>query len=120
MAVTPLYPVTDHPLLGKAFLALPDDDRRAAENVKAEMLLGLKAPAYTGDDKTKLTYAVVEQINFQLEQGLSPDIHKSVTNSQPGMMTAYRNRLVSPDAWKIVSDVTGVQTIGFRPPGIGV
>lgn len=120
MAVNPLYPVGEHPLLGKAWAALKEDETRTAENVRAEMLLGLKAPAYPGDDKVKLTYAVVHQINFQLEQGISPEIHKSVTNNQPGIMTAYRNRIVSPEAWKIVSDVTGVQTIGFRPPGIGV
>lgn len=119
MAVNPLYPVADHPLLSKS-AQLKDSDTLTAENVRAEMMLGLKSPAYTGDDKTKLTYAVVHQVNFQIEQGMSPEIHKSVTNNQPGIMTAYRNRLVSPEAWKIVSAVTGVETIGFRPPGIGV
>lgn len=120
MALTPLYPVTDHPLLGQKFISLKTEEAQVQENIRAEMLLGLKGPAYTGDDKDRLKLAVVHQINFQLEQGLTPEIHRSVTNNVPGASTAYRNRIVSPEAWKIISDVTGVQTIGFRPPGIGV
>ena len=120
MALAPLYPVPeDHPALTKTVLA-KGEEARLVENVLAERVLGLKGPAYTGADKDSLILAVAIQMNFQVEQGLSPDIHKTVNNTQPGMMTAYRNRQVSPDAWRIVSATTGVQTIGFSPPGIGV
>lgn len=116
----PLYDITEHPLLSEQYNKLKTDEEREAQQIKAEMLLGLVAPAYTAAKAEELAYAVVEQINFQLQHGIEPDVLKSVSNAHPGNTTAYRNRYVSPTAWAIVERVTGVKTVGFRAPGIGV
>lgn len=118
--LAPIYEVTNHPLLIKKWAGLPTDEARIQHNILAELLLGLKAPAYAGDDGERLLLATVLQINFQLEQGLEPDISRSVSNTQPGMMTSYRDRYVSPEALRIVCDVTGVTYTAFGVPGRGV
>lgn len=119
MALAPLYAIDAHPLLSKKFDALPPEEQEA-QHLLAEMLLDLRAPVYTGNPALELSYAVVEQINFQLQRGLEPEVLKSVSNTHPGNTTAYRDRYVSPAAWAIVQRVTGVKTVGFTPPGIGV
>ena len=120
MPLTVLYDITDHPLLSKKYTGLATDPERQAQQIMAEMLLDLRAPAYTGDAALELAYAVVAQINFQLQHGLEPEVVKSVSNTHPGLTTSYRDRYVSPAAWAIVQRVTGVKTVGFTPPGIGV
>lgn len=120
MPIAALYPVTGHPLLGEKFAKLKTDEERDAYVILSELLLDLRAPAYTGQDAEELTYANVMQVNFQLEHGLTPEITKSVSQSHPGNTTTYRDRYVSPAAWAIVQRVTKVQNVAFRPPGIGV
>src|SRR5690242_2429966 len=119
MPIPLLYDITDHPLLSDAYTRLATDEAREANQVLAEMLLGLKAPAYAGEAAERLGYAVVIQINFQLQHGIEPAVLKSVSNTHPGNTTSYRDRYVDPMAWKIVEEVTGVVTVGFKAPGIG-
>lgn len=116
----PLYVVTGHPLLIPKFAGLASDEARKEHNNLAELLLGLKAPAYVGDDATKLVMAVVLQINFQLERGLDPLVNKSISNQHPGNTTTYRDRIVSPEAAAIVEKVTGARQVAFRVPSYGV
>lgn len=118
--LTALYDIDSHPLLSGKYKGLATDDERDAQHQVAEMLLGLLPPAYTGDKAEKLCYAIVLQVNFQVEHGLTPDITKSVSNAHPGNTTTYRDRYVSPVAWDIVRHVTGRTTPGLTPPGIGV
>jgi hypothetical protein len=120
MPLTPLYSITDHPLLSDKFAGLKSDEARDAQHQLAELLLNLTPPAYTGVQAEELGYAIVSQINFQLQKSLEPEVVKSQSNTHPGMTTAYRDRYVSPLAWSIVSRVTRVRTVGFTPPGIGV
>lgn len=115
----PLYDVGSHPLLGEKFTKLKTAPEREAHNILAELLLDLRAPAYTANDALELVYAVVMQINYQMEHGTAPEVTKSISNTHPGNTTAYRDRYVSPMAWAIVQRVTKVQTVGFRPPGFG-
>jgi hypothetical protein len=119
MALAILYPVAGNPLLGQKFLQL-DPLEQDPQVLLAEMLLNHTSPAYAGDAGEQLAYANVLQINFQLEKGLTPEIHKSVSQSHPGNTTTFRDRYVSPEAWAIVQRVTKIRVVGFRPPGIGV
>lgn len=118
MALVPMYDVTGNARLsGKA----PTDSAKLTElNALAEMLLSLKAPAYTGPQAEQLTEAVVEQINFMVQRGIEPTVVKSVSNTHPGNTTSYRDRFVSPDAYAMVCAVTGRRAVGFRAPGLGV
>ncbi len=118
--LTALYDIDAHPLLSGKYAGLKTDDERDAQHLVAEMLLDLRPPAYTGDKAEELGYAVVRQINFQLEHGLTPEIVKSTSTTHPGLTTSYRDRYVSPVAWDIVKRDTGRTTIGMTPPGIGV
>lgn len=123
MPLAPLYDITDHPLLANAenkFNKLATPEEKTAQQLLAEMLLNLRAPAYAGDDAEELGFAVALQIIFQMERGVEPATVKSVSNTHPGNTTAFRDRYVAPEAWAIVSRVTGVKTVGFTVPGIGV
>lgn len=120
MALVPLYPVTDHPLLSEKFAGLKVPGAQAAQNVLAELLLGLSPPPYVDAEAEQLTMAVVLQINYQLERAITPDVLKSMSNTHPGNTTAYRDRYISPGAWAIVERVTGVRYVGFTVPGRGV
>lgn len=118
MAVTPMYPVTGNVSLSGKW---PSDAGKQAElNIIAEQLLGLKAPAYTGDKAELLVKAVVSQINFMVQRGIEPDVVKSVSNTHPGNTTSYRDRFIDPDAYAQVCAVTGRRAVGFRAPGMGV
>jgi hypothetical protein len=116
----PLYDITGHPLLSDKYNKLKDDDEKTAQNYVAELLLNLREPVYTGDDADELGHAIVRQINFQMEQGITPEVLRSVSNAHPGNTTQYRDRWVEPGAWAIVARVTGVQQVRFVPPGFGV
>lgn len=119
MALAPLYDITAHPLLGGKYTGLKTPEEKEATQILAELLLDLRGPAYTGDDAEELAYAVVRQINFQLEHGITPDIMKSVSQSTPGTTTAYRDRFKDPGAAAIVARVTKVATVGFSPMPYG-
>lgn len=120
MPLQPLYSVDGHPMLGEKYNNLVNPDEAVAHVVLAEMLLGLKAPVYTGEPAERLKFAIAIQVNFQLQQGVEPDVLKSVSNTHPGNTTQYRDRMVSPDARALTQYVTGNTPVGFRPPGLGV
>lgn len=118
-----LYDVTNVPLLtasGSRFLALKTDAERVAQNEIAEQLLGLRPPAYVGTDADNLTYAVAIQVAFQLEQGYSPQIEKSISRAHPGDVTTFRDRYIDARAAAIVAAVTRTATVGFSPTPRGV
>lgn len=115
--IATLYPVAGHPLLSDKYAGLKDDDQRHAHHVMAELLLRLLPPAYEDDEAVMLTMAVVQQINFQLQQEIEPEILKSKSNTHPGNTTAYRDRYLSPRAWAIVERVTGAEVVAFSVPG---
>lgn len=121
MAIAPLYDLT--PALGMLSGKWPADDtegKQTQNRLMAEMLLGLQQSAadpYTGDDAERLAYAVVLQINFQMARGMEPMVTKSVSNTHPGNTTTYRDRIVSPDALAIVTQVTGRAIVGFEATG---
>lgn len=116
--LTTRYKIAGHPLLSGKYLGLKDEDQRRAHHVMAELLLALNVgDPYQDEDAEALALAVVEQVNFQLAQDLDPLINKSVSNTHPGMTTAYRDRYLSPRAWAIVERVTGVETVAFSVPG---
>jgi hypothetical protein len=115
-----IYDILGHPLLSEKYDGLEDEDIRDAVHSAAELLLGLRAPAYTGQDAIDITYALVTQINFLLEQDIAPDVLKSVSNSHPGIVTQYRDRYRSNRAYELVALVTGVKQVRFEVPGRGV
>lgn len=119
MPLTALYDITDNPLLEEKYKKLKDDGVRLSNQILAEMVLGLKAPLYTGSDAEEIVYAIVEQINYQLQKGVEPEVIKSVSNTHPGNTTTYRDRYLSPIAWRIIERVTGVKTVRFAPFGHG-
>lgn len=101
------------------------DERAAAQtalHVDAELLLGLQPAAapYTGDDADMLGFAVVRQINFMLEHGITPSVVQSSADTNRGLTTTYRNRWVDPDAAAIVARVTGLRQVRFEPAMAGV
>lgn len=122
--LTPLYPDTDGlPLLAdptSQYRKLKTDEERADQIVLAELLHGLKAPAYVGDIADRIAYGLALQVIFQLQQGVTPDITKSVSNAHPGNTTTYRDRYKSPEAAAIISAATGVKWTGFTVPPGGV
>lgn len=108
------------PLLSEKYLKLKSDDERAAQQETAERLLNLSEPAYTGAQMDAIQLALVHQINFQLEHGMTPEVMRSIGNAHSGLNTSYRDRWLSPVAWRIIEVTTGVQYVGFRAPGFGV
>lgn len=118
MALSPLYDVAGHPLLGAKFTAL-GEERQESEQILAELLLNLTKPVYTGDDAEELGYAIVRQINFQLEAGITPEVMKSVSKTVPGNVETFRDRYLEPGAAAIVARVTKVATVGFSPMARG-
>lgn len=114
MPLTPLYDITDHALLGGKYLK-SEPPEQVAVQIMAELLLNLRIPVYTGTDAEELGYAIVRQINFILEHGVTPDIMKSVNQQQPGTTVTYRDRYLDPGAAAIVARVTRTATVGFSP-----
>ena len=120
MALAPLYPVADHPLLSARYKALGTQPEKDAHAVLAELLLGLHPPALVDDQAETLTYAVVKQINFLLQQGVEPSILETSNQSTPGIATSYRDRYVDPGALAIADQVLKRARVGFTVPGPGV
>jgi len=116
-----------NPLLGEKWAKLgganlTTDERTAlqtAYQVSAELALDLRA-GYTGSDAMELAYAIVLQLLFMLEHGLTPSIVKSVSQSNPGANKVYRDRWIDPTAAAIVARVTGRQQVRFAPFMAGV
>ena len=108
------------PLLSSAFTKLPAATQ-SAQHLLAERLLGLVAPAYTGDDADDLGLAVVLQINYQLARGLTEASYlRQSANNKAGNTTTYRDRWIDPDAAQIVARVTGRSQVRFEPATFGV
>ncbi len=111
-----------NPLLSDKFAGL-DPDKQTAEQILAEMLLGLRAPVYLGDDAEELKYAIILQINYQLQRDLAAEFKTSDGNVVPGtsgVTRQYRDRYVDSRARAIVERVTGVQRVRLSPAGVGV
>lgn len=102
-------------------MALKTPEEKVAQNMLAEQYLGLVPPAYTdASDIERLELAIAMQIQFQMDQGTSPMIHKSETQNKPGITTAYRDRYIHPGAAEIVSRVTKTAHPIFSPATFGV
>jgi hypothetical protein len=110
-------------LLSGKWAGLPSDNARRLEQIRAEMDLGLSAPAYTGTDAEQLAVAVVLQINFNLDRPDAGRFQKSVANQvigTSGASTTFRDRIVDLEAAAIVQRVTGAAPVRFAPPFAGV
>lgn len=112
-------PPTPAPLLSEAFTKLTPGEQ-LAHHLRAEMLLGLQAPVYTGSDAEELTFAVVLQINHQVAMRSLTSHLKSVSTSSGGVTEAFRDRSVDPDAAFIVERVTGMRQVRYEPAAAGV
>lgn len=112
-------PPSGNPLLSERFVRL-SAVQQTAEQIRAEMALGLRAPVATGTDAEELAFAVVLQINFQLARGETPEIMRTTTNPKTGVNETYRDRIVDPEAAAIVARVTGVQQVRYTPVTAGV
>jgi len=116
------------PLIGEKWAKLggqdiSNDDRAAlqlAYQLDAELSLDLRAPAYTGDDALELAFAVVHQIAFMLEHGITASNVQSISQGSPGASKVFRNRWVDPTAAAIVARVTGDEPVRFQPFAAGV
>lgn len=102
-----------NPLLSDKFTKLAAA-KQTAEQIAAELLLDLRAPVYTGDEAEELKYAIVLQLNYQLERPDAVEFMKADGNVVPGssgVSRQYRDRIVSPQARAIVERVTGVRQV---------
>lgn len=125
MALAPLYPGANAlPVLSdaaSAYRKLKTDAERTDQIVIAELLLGLRPPAYViARTVAELEYAVAIQVIFQMQQGVSPEITKSISQAHPGNTTTYRDRYLSPDAAALVARATNTKWTGFTIPPAGV
>lgn len=78
----------------------------------AEILLGLHEPALTDEtDVERLQFAIVQQINFQVQQGLDALIEvSSGISSQATKSVVWRDTFVNPRALAIVQSVVPIDT----------
>lgn len=128
--VDPLYPVGNHALLSGKWWGLKDDvdppaitaaEKRKAYNVEAEQALGLVGPAFVDAGKiSRITNAVVRQINLMLNEGIEPMVLRSISNENPGNTTQYRDRFADPLAMEIVAQETGVRPVRYVAKARGV
>lgn len=106
-----IYPtVAGHGLLtakaAAAMAAVPENQDLA------EALLGLTEPALTGTlDVSRIQLALVEQINFQVHQGVDPLIQSYASSSHSNQQAAYRDRVVSPKAVSILAGVEALNVV---------
>ncbi len=121
-------PPSGAPLLGEKWAKLggqniTNDERAAlqlAYQLDAELALDLRAPVYTGDDALELSFAVVHQIAFMIEHGITASNVKSISQGSPGASKVFRDRWVDPTAAAIVRRVTGAEPVRFDAPWAGV
>lgn len=92
--MTAVYVVSEHPLLSvkaKALATNSAKEEEFAEQVAlAADLLGVSETTYTGDTLLKVNRAVVLQLNYQLELGLSPFIYQSAASERSKQSAQYR------------------------------
>lgn len=123
-ALAPIYPGVDAlPVLSdvtSAYRKLKTNGERTDQIVIAELLLGLRPPAYAGRPGSEIEYAVALQVQFQMQQGVTPEIMKSVSQAHPGNTTTYRDRYLSPEAAALVARATNTAWTGFTVPPGGV
>lgn len=119
MANTALYdPGADSPFFtGSAVRLCSDDTVRDAYARVAERLLGLYAPAFTGDDAERAKDAVAMQVNHLLAAGTMVYIAKAESRGQRAV--SYRdNAQVNPVAKELADQVNidnGRDPGGFDP-----
>lgn len=118
--MNPVYNIDGHPLISQTYEGLGSAEEKKQQNVLAELLLDLRAPAIDAPVGDELKIAVARQVNFQLEQGISPSVIRSQMSSVPGQSTTYRDRYVDPAAWAIVARVLQVRTVRYTPTAKGV
>lgn len=114
MATTPLYDISKSGLLGERYTALKTTAAKTEQQLLAEVMLGLKEPAYEDQDAELLAMAVALQINYQLEMGVTQEMTKSVVDRN-NMTTIYRDRFLSVRAMHIVRSVTKIEFVRFVP-----
>lgn len=104
------YDIADHPLRSAkvADLQTSDPDAFEANNILAELLLGLQDIAVLDDpdDLDRATYATVLQVNFQVAQGLDPLLLSQKT-SLLRVSKTYRDVLINPQALAVVAALVG-------------
>lgn len=103
----PIYEVdqSDPLVSGRARTLSPDEWE--ANVVMAEILLGLNPPALTDETAVeRLTVAIAQQVNFQVQQGLDALIEASSgVSSQATKSVVWRDRYLNPRAAAIVATV---------------
>lgn len=106
-----IYDVSGHALLSKKVLALKSESPEAfSKQVSvAEMLLGVYPPASTQVlVASRLSLAVVLQLNFQIEQGIDPLYVSASSSSHTRNSVQYRDRHIDPRAAQIVAQTQGL------------
>lgn len=100
-----------HPLASARTRAVTSEEFDANVTL-AEILLGLHEPALTGDsDVERLQMAIIQQINFQIQQGLDALIEESSgISSQATKSVVWRDTYLNPRAMAIVQTVIPVDT----------
>lgn len=117
MPLTPLYPVTAHPLLSAPAAAL-SGNALAAQTMVAETTLGLWGTGYTGDAKDRATLAVVRQVNLQVADPVDPTV-QSESRGDRSVTYVTRNgvqTLVDAIALQIVE---ALAEDAMAVPGVG-
>ena len=100
-----IYPsIAAHPLLSNQAKALDPAVLNAQQDV-AETLLGLFPPAVTvALTLSRVTTAIVLQMNFQIAQGLDPLYTEFTQSAHSRQMVSYRDRYLDPRAVAIVTE----------------
>jgi hypothetical protein len=81
-------------------------DGMLGQQLTAEMLLGLRAPAYSVPaDVERIHLALVHQMNFQAAQGIDPLFMSAAASTHAKQSDVYRDRFISPIAAQIVAEV---------------
>lgn len=106
--MTPLYDtLTKDHALASDFVKRLSDDTFEAQQVLAEMLLGLSTPVITDANVVeRLQIAIIQQIDFQVQQGFDPLILESMgVGSQATKSMTWRDRYINPRSAAIVSSL---------------
>lgn len=76
------------------------------EQMTAESLLGLGTPVYTtARDVERVALAIVEQLNYQVAQGVDPLFMSAASSAHSKQSDVYRDRFLSPRAVAILAEV---------------
>ncbi len=118
-----VYDVESHPLLGDPkgkFQSLEDPEEQQAIVQIAEALLRINQETQDDGEDATMKNAVALQVNFLLDQGMTPQFALQTNQSQPGLSTTFRSRWLDPRAAALVSRVLGIEQVRFTPPMFGV